>query len=384
MMSKEIKLSATRISSFLQCKQKYWFNYMDHLPKLSNPVFKLGNAVHESLEFAGNIWIEKEKFTAADKKKILAKYDEISIREGIEDMAIHVEGKDLVKKRINNFALGERVIGLETPFGTTNENTICTKDGVPLIGAIDKVVEVDEDTLLIVDYKTSKTAPTPDQLKTDNQLSIYDLVGSILYPQYKRIIVSLDLLKHDILYSYRTVEERNAFSDYLKELYIQMITLTKHDVKPSLNTFCGWCDYKDYCDLYKEACEKTDYVFKDPTKLKSKELLEEWQRIRDTKRTLDQREKNLSALLIDKIKAAGTNLQIADEEVYIRQNNRKSYDIRAVADVVSYEQFVELANLNTVALNKYLIKNPAVKDRISKSVSSSFTSPFLATKKLKK
>lgn len=382
-MAKEIKISATRISSFLQCKQKYWFNYMDHLPKLSNPVFRLGLAVHESLELAGNIWMKKEKFTAADKKKILKKYDEISIREGIEDMDIHIEGKELVKKRLNNFVLGQRIIGLEIMFGMKGDTT-CTKDGVPLIGAIDKVIEVDEETLLIVDYKTSKTAPTPDQLKSDNQLSIYDLVGSIMYPQYKRIIVSLDLLKHDILYSYRTEEERYDFSNYLKEVHAQMTVMTKEDARPTLNTFCGWCDYKDYCDLYKDACERTEYVFKDPTMLNDAALLAEWEQIRNTKRTLEQRERGLSSLLMDKIKAAGTNLKIGDEEVYIRQNSRKSFDVRAVADTVSYKDFVGLVNLKQSALTKYLNKNPSIKDRISRAMNSSFTSPFLATKKIKK
>lgn len=382
-MAREVKLSATRIGSFLQCKQKYWFNYVDHLPKLANPVFRLGLAVHESLELAGNIWQKKEKFTATDQKKILKRYDEVSVQEGIEDMSIHLEGKELVKKRLNDFDLG-KIVGLELEFGTKDDNDICTADGIPLIGAIDKVVEVDEDTLLIVDYKTSKTAPTPDQLKTDNQLSIYDLVGSLVYPQYKRIIVSLDLLKHDIMYSYRTAEERQEFSNYLKELYTQMSALKQEDAKPTLNTFCGWCDYKDYCSLYKNACERTDYAFKDPTTLDDKTLLEEWQRIRNTKRTLEQREIGLSSLLMDKIKAAGTNLQIEDTELYIRQNNRKSYDIKTVAETIPHDHFVELVNLNTTAVNKYMIKNPSVKERVNKSMNSSFTRPFLSTKKIKK
>jgi CRISPR/Cas system-associated exonuclease Cas4 (RecB family) len=49
-MAKKIKLSATRVSSFLSCKQKYWFSYHERLPKVANPSFKLGTAVHETLE----------------------------------------------------------------------------------------------------------------------------------------------------------------------------------------------------------------------------------------------------------------------------------------------------------------------------------------------
>jgi CRISPR/Cas system-associated exonuclease Cas4 (RecB family) len=116
-MKRNIKLSATRIGTFLSCKQKYWFNYNDKLPKLSNPSFKLGLAVHESLELAGNIYKKKEKLTKADEKKVLEKYDEISVREGIEDMAVHLEGKDLVKKRLKKFLTGRKILDLEIKFG---------------------------------------------------------------------------------------------------------------------------------------------------------------------------------------------------------------------------------------------------------------------------
>ena len=247
-MSKEIKLSATRIDMFKECKYKYWCNYVEHLPTEPSPAFRLGLAVHESLELAGQIWMKKEKFTKADMKKIMDKYEEMAIKEGIEEMEIHKEGKRLVKARVNNFELGTKILGLEIQFGFRGGEDIETKDGIPLVGAIDKVVEIDEDTLLIVDYKTSKTAPTADQMRDDLQLSIYDLVAHQKWPKYKRIILGLDLLRHEMLYSYRTEEDRAEFEDHLKELHTQMTNIQKKDAKPLLNTFCPWCDFKEYCE----------------------------------------------------------------------------------------------------------------------------------------
>ena len=299
-MPKEIKLSATRISSFLECKFKYWCNYVDHLPQVPSPAFRLGTAVHEALELAGNIWMKKEKFTAADKKKIIDKYVEISIKEGIEDHATHLEGKKLVQRRIDNFAIGGKILGLELKFGFRGGEDIRTKDDVPLMGAIDKVMEVDEDTLLIVDYKTSKTAPTADHMKSDTQLSIYDLVAKKKWPNYKRIILSLDLLKHDMLYTYRTDEERADFEDYLKEIYEQMVNLKKKDAKMQLNTFCPWCDYKEYCSEYEKACRKSDYKFLTATKLSEEKLVEEWQSVKSIKKILEERDRELSMILKEK------------------------------------------------------------------------------------
>ena len=218
-MAKNIKLSATRIGSFLSCKQKYWFSYYEKLPKISNPAFKLGLAVHTALEFAGNIWMKNNKFSKGDVKDILKEYDKVSVNEGVENLEVHNEGRRLVTARVNNFMTGTKIIGLETKFGFNSDKkglSVETKDGVGLIGAIDKIEEINEDTLLIVDYKTSKTAPTVDQLKNDPQLSIYDFVASKLWPNYKRIILSFDLLRLEPLYTYRTIDERNEFEDYIK------------------------------------------------------------------------------------------------------------------------------------------------------------------------
>lgn len=382
-MGSDIKLSATRINTFLQCKQKYWFNYVDKLPKLKNPAFKLGLAVHQALELAGHIWMEEGGFSAASKKKIVQKYKECSIQEGIDDPTIHDEGLELVKMRLKDFTHNTRgVIGLEISFGFNDANALYTPNGVPLIGAIDKVLEVDDDTVLIVDYKTSKSAPTPDQLKKDIQLSLYDVVASLLWPG-KRIVVSLDLLKHDILYSYRTEEERAEFIDYLGLVYNAMSSLEKDSVTATLNTFCGWCDYRDYCETYQEAFNSVDLKFMEIAKLDNSALLTEWQRVRNMKNMYTQREKEISSVLIDKIKASGRNIASDTEELYIRQNARKEYDLQAVASTLPLEHLPEVVNINKKSLEQYMDKNPAVKERIMERMVTNFTSPFLATKKLK-
>jgi len=382
-MAKVIKISATRISSFLECKYKYWCNYVEHLPKVPSPAFRLGIAVHESLELAGKIWVKKGKFTVADKKKIMDKYVEMSIKEGIEDMSIHATGKELVKKRINSFDLG-KILGLELQFGFRGGEDITTRDGVPLMGAIDKVVEIDRDTLLIVDYKTSKTSPTADQMKVDNQLSIYDLVAHYKWPNYKRIILSLDLLKNEMLYTYRTPEERAAFEGYLKEVYDQMVSFTEKDAKPLLNMFCPWCDYKEYCSTYEKACKKSNYKFLSATKLPEEELVQEWQDVKNIKKILEERDRELGMILIEKIKRENSNPIWGDKEVYIRQNARTTYDLSKIEQIVPHENLIKMVNLNKKAVETYANDYPAARDLIYSAAQVNFTSPFLATKKIRK
>lgn len=382
-----IKLSATRISTFLRCKRKYWFQYHEKMPKLSNPSFKLGLACHEALEMAGKIWMDQGKFTDEDLEKIFAFYDEISIREGIEELEIHAWGKDMVKSRLSSFSLGNKIISLEEKFGFWDDPTnqdLKTQYGVPLMGAMDKIVELDNDTLVIVDYKTSKTAPTPEQLREDLQLSLYDLVGSILYPQYDRIILCLDMLKSEPVFTYRTLEQRESFDKYLLTVYNLMLKLRDKDAFASLNVFCPWCDYKDYCEKYQEACTKSDYDFLPTSKLSDDQLVNEYDKISSTAKILDTRKRELGMIIMEKIKNAGEDLKGEKKQIYIRQNARTNYDTKTVHEVVEPEEFVQMVNLNKKAVDSYCSKNPKAKKAIEASSTTNYTSPFLATKKIGK
>jgi hypothetical protein len=380
-MARNIKLSATRIGTFLRCKQKYWFSYMERLPKISNPAFKLGIACHEALEFAGNIWKKKEKFTKIDVKNILDKYEEIAVREGVDSRTVHKEGYELVKKRIGNFMTGEKLIGCEFKFGFGKKNEVKTDEGIPLIGAIDKVEEINEDTLLIVDYKTSKTAPTASQMRDDVQLSIYDLVASKVWPQYERIVLSLDFLKSEMLYTYRTDEERREFSNYLKHIYEQMVGLKVEDVKSELNIFCPWCDFREYCSTYQDVCKKYKYDFFPAIKYTNDELMSEWSSVKSVKKILENRERELGQIIIEKIKDSGENLVCKEGQMYIRQSSRTAYDVGPILEVVPSNELYKVVNINKRGIEKYMDSNPAVKARVLEAAVTNYTTPFLATKK---
>jgi hypothetical protein len=328
--------------------------------------------------------MEKGEFSKADKKKILDKYVEASVEEGIMDMTIHKEGIELIKRRIDDFDLGEGILSLEEKFGMDGGRDVTTEDGIPLIGAMDKVVKVDDDTILVVDYKTSKTAPTTDQMRNDIQLSIYDLVASIIWPEYKNIILSLDLLKSDIQYTYRTEIERADFSKYLRTIYDSMCNIKKKDAKAQLNIFCPWCDYKEYCPMYKKACEKSDYAFLSPMHYSDDKLIDEWKFVKSTSKILEERGRELSMIILEKIKRNGVNMSNTNTEIYIRQNARKSWDIDKIAERIPHEYFIKMVKgVNNKMIDDYVTKDPSAKNELKDALQVNYTKPFLAEKKAK-
>ena len=383
---KEVKLSATRISTFLQCKLRYWLQYVKKTEKMSNPSFKLGTACHEALEFAGNLWMKEnlQQFSEDQKQDILKAYSTAAAKEGILEYAGYLEGRDLVLNRINNFSLGRKIVGLEIRFGFDGTPEMLTPKGISLIGAIDKCIEYDDDTLLIVDYKTSKTAPDANKLKADTQLSMYNLIVRQLFPEYKRVILGLDMLrKGEVLYTYRTDEELEIFEDYLSAIHAAIMELKEEDALPNINVLCGWCDFRNVCEKYQAVCNNRTFHFLQLGAMNDTDLIEEWNSVRSTKKILETRESDISDVLINKIKMLDEPVKSEKEEMVLRQTAKTGYNAVEVSKVIPYEDFAGLVSLSSTKLVKYLDKNPRLRPFVEELAETNYNHAFLATKKIK-
>lgn len=373
-----IAMSATRMAMYLQCKWKYWSNYILHKPRLPNIAFKLGIAAHETLKVAGKIWQKKEKFTAYDIKKIKEIYTKVAAREGIQNLGIYDEGLSMVLRKLKDFEVG-KIIGVEDKFEAA------TGDGVIIIGAMDKIVELNDETVLVVDYKTSKTAYTSQEMKEDIQLSIYDVAASIKFPAYKRIILCLDYLKLGTsLYTYRTYKERKNFSRYLLAVYNELLQLREEDAVPTLNDFCNWCDFKDDCPAYVEASKRNKVFKKKLENCSENELVTEYLDARNRKRVLDNYEKKLKAFIIEKIGSDEKDLIGQSNMIYIRQNSSTIYDPKTVYNAVPLEEFLKMVSVSKKLADEYLEDDQGTKVKIIETARKGYTSPFLSSRKIMK
>jgi len=377
MDNRKISMSATRMQMYLTCRWKYWANYVLHKSKLPNISFKLGISVHSALKVAGDIWRKKEKFSAYDIGKVKKVYMETAAKEGIQDLGVYDEGMAMVLEKIRGFEVG-KIVTIEDKFNVT------TNEGVPIIGAMDKVVELNEDTILVVDYKTSKFVYTQAEMKNDIQLSIYDVVANIKFPQYKRIILCLDYLRSETVYTYRSNKERKSFSQYLSAVYNEMLNLEEKDVEPSLNDMCNWCDFRNECPAYIEA-SKNDKVLKKKLEDQNEdELVAEYLDIRNRKRVLDNYEKRLKSYIIEKIKNDEKDLVGGNNLIYIRQNPSTLYDPKTVYKFVPLNDFLKMITVSKRSFDEYVEDSPIDKSKIIETATKNYTNPFLAVRNINK
>jgi len=320
--------------------------------------------------------MKKQNFTASDIRKIKDTYRTVAAKEGIQSMSIYDDGLEMVLSRVDDFVAGE-IKTIEDRFRVT------TNEGVTIIGAMDKVVELDEDTLVVIDYKTSKYVSNVEELRSDIQLSMYDLVASIKYPGYKRIILSLDYLRHEQVYTYRTVKERDTFAKYIASIYEAMMNMEERHAKPEINDMCNWCDHKDSCPDYKNILSEKSIFSKNLTQFSDEELVHQYLSVKSKSRILYNFEQELKRHIMERINTEGTDLTGEGKLLYIKQNRNMQYDPTTVAKSIPQKDFLKMITVGKKHLDEYLREHPDLKPKIMETSTKAYTSPFLAYRTLK-
>jgi RecB family exonuclease len=367
---KKRPLSASSIKTFLQCALKYYYRYEDKKPRGGRTApLAFGSAVHEALEsMHGEVSKSGVAPDEAMYEKVLNVFMDSATKNNLDDMALFEEGRNMLISRLDNVDPEENVVGLELRF------ELETPNGTPFLGSIDKLIELDPETIVIIDYKTSRTALTQQEADTDIQLSMYDYAVSRLYPQYKTIISALDYLRLSDVVTHRTPEQRKMFEAFLDSVYKNILETEKEDVEANINTFCPWCDARPFCPKYKELVTEPDLVLAPLGELKDEDFVTAWDVTMSAKRIVDYRQRELKSDAAERMKNS-TKIISNGREIYRTQQSRMSYDPRTVFQIVGQEQYVRMSNVNKSSVDKFSRDNPQHSKELEDKASFSFMSP---------
>lgn len=289
-------LSASSLNTYKDCDFKYFLQKHLKIPELSQPTIytEKGLAVHETLE----AWGKEDGQDDATKdylKRLLQAYQEkqhwkLDAREPhkgfphpypkscdtcpwaqsnagttictiANKLIADVEGcprpnfeddlklveKVLSTKGKKHPLIENKIIGVEVPFDL--EFNVGTDNYYRILGYIDLVTEIDEDTIEVRDYKTGNWAKTYDQAFNDPQMRIYSIAAKKLFPSYKYVIMTLDYLRKQpvtVIFSEEDDRESHkALQKYFKEIQ------QNEDPQRKKSFMCRFCIGYDKCGEYR-------------------------------------------------------------------------------------------------------------------------------------
>ena len=277
-------LSASRLNVYVDCPFRYFLQYHLKLPELNQDTIHThkGSAVHEVLEkyakddkdyrknlieyyFQHKVWefdnrkpnrgfphpVEKDcdnckwaTDTGGTKlcsvaNRLVTMFDGCPKPNFEDDLA-------LIEKTINaeDSYLSKNILGAEVAFSKEYE-------GFKVRGFIDLIIELDKDTIEVVDYKSGNyTKNTKDAFK-DLQMRVYSLVAKELYPQYKYALMTLAYLrKAPVTVTFSPSDDLKT-KNFLREAYQKIANSCDPPRKKSFK--CNWCVGYHVCGKMKDS-----------------------------------------------------------------------------------------------------------------------------------
>lgn len=244
MPAEEFRVSVSKTKTFIDCKAKFKYCYVEKLPRKDWDFHVFGKFCHMVLEEFHKAYIEgcllPYNITMGDAyKKALTEYKDKMTPEMKKDCWTIIDQYLRRVTKEKNSGHPANVLSVEKRF------ELAVGENIILNGAIDRI-ELDADNVIHVgDYKTVKNKK---YLKNDFfQLLTYAYVIMSEDPTITKVRGSYILLRHDFEYitTEFTREEALTIQDKYIDYVNQMVTET--EFKPNPTALCNYCDYQNLC-----------------------------------------------------------------------------------------------------------------------------------------
>ncbi|MFH1846775.1 MAG: PD-(D/E)XK nuclease family protein [Candidatus Omnitrophota bacterium] len=392
--------SHSRLSTFETCPLQFKFNYIDKIKREEQGIEAfMGTQFHNVMEKL----YEDLKFKTYKLEELLKMYDMNWDREFTKSIIIVRKdrlaedyknaGKKCIEdyyKRYYPFNQG-RVVGIERAVSVDLNN-----DGKYKIrGFIDRLVQADDGTYEIHDYKTSGHLPEQEKFDKDRQLALYQIGISDMWNDVSEV----KLIWHYVIFDKEMVSTRSQEQlDDLRKSTIELIDKVENakEFLPQESTLCKWCSYQDMCPRKKHIYKVSDLPPNEYLEDSGVKLVEQYMDLEDKKEELKQevsmigkeqeKIKEAAIKFAEKEKASvidgpGKRLKIdikKDIRTPSKSNNPKEW--AGLRDVLIKEwKYEEVSTVNSSMLKAQIRKNlwpqnfinklkPFVKEQIVKKV----------------
>jgi len=244
---KLLQLSVSSVETFQSCKAKWYYRYILKLPATKNYHTTAGSFIHKVLEvFLQQLQKYNNIKRASQIALAVAKKDE----ELIETLTPEIvkEGEEWLQLLIDKFEKEPgsipNVVRVEAPFVFKLE-----EDNILVRGFIDRIDQIDEKTLGVIDYKTSSK---PAYLKSF-QLATYSVATKKNYPGMQ-VKVAYQLIRHNFEKQEHLISEADelnvlrTFKEVAKEIRALKLLKPNEVWEASPSKLCDYCPYRVRCE----------------------------------------------------------------------------------------------------------------------------------------
>jgi len=243
---KNTLISVSRIKRYEQCPLSFKLNYIDKKPRCSNDALLFGSLLHAVLETLVK-WVKEEEYSGIIPIDIIKQvYQEQWSKFDICGIETFNEGQSIILDYLSDKDYNcYDILDIEHEFNIEI-------DGYIFNGKIDLCEKINDETIRIIDYKSSRQLYTISDIDSDLQLSIYNAVAKKIWPWAKNVELELHMIRHNKIQRPSRPREDGECLNAIR----YMIAVAKRTEEsnnkfpPKLNSYCSYCDQCDNCEEY--------------------------------------------------------------------------------------------------------------------------------------
>ena len=244
------RASPSRLLAWVDCPRRYRLQYLDRPSPPARPQrahTSVGVAVHNALRDWWDL-APAERTPQAGAELVRTSWIDVGFRDGDQSLEWRARAQQHVTAYLTEVDPAAQPLGIERTVSLKTES-------LALQGRIDRLDERPEG-LTVVDYKTSRVAPTDDDARTSLPLALY---AAAVWKMFRRRCVRVEL--HHLPSGSVAVHEHTG--DSLKRKIAEAESIAsdarraeedyaEHGVDSgrfpaNVGPLCQWCDFRAHC-----------------------------------------------------------------------------------------------------------------------------------------
>ncbi|MFZ2664008.1 MAG: UvrD-helicase domain-containing protein [Patescibacteria group bacterium] len=231
-------ISYSQVDNYLICPLRYKYSYVLKIPVAPNHSLSFGNTIHETLkEFHTQKMFGKDLPLEQLLKIYEKNWNPLGYIDEKHRNLRFKSGKKLLEDYYNkNKDIKVRHLGIEKSFNLAI-------DGIKLFGKIDRIDELPNGDIEIIDYKTGNEK-NQKEVDQDAQMTIYAMAAKEALNLNPKDMVLYYVESGEKRSTKRTDKQIESEKERIKEV---VKGIKKGDFEATPGRHCTWCDYKNIC-----------------------------------------------------------------------------------------------------------------------------------------